>query len=349
MTMKRVKVISATSLLATLGAVSIGCGEMEVDETVTSALIGQSPQAFRSNTGRLAVATAPGVASDSNVIMKPFSIPSQVTPGNGSWVIGFQRASDAHFLVDSFVAPNSHTVQDSRLVMFTYGGSFSKPFGTSPSLAVCAGCSNWAWAAAGANGRLWIGEGGSPFTGFDTGIGVRSGSSPSIAIDVGGKVIMAIHGNNERLWVGLNGAHGGVVDTGRLMWGSTSPSIAANGGTRAVAFHASNGHLWFGTDPFNTSDTGCDLPDGASPSLAVRHDGTPVVAFRSSTGFLGTFTPVDGCVLHMQGVWSGNPQIMASPSNPFVTQISFKQSPGQHLWLEVGGTAEDQLVFMGDN
>jgi hypothetical protein len=340
MTVKRTNAISTMSLVVALGAVSIGCGEMEVDETVTSALASQAPAAFKNNLHHLQVATGPGVGSDSNFNMFVGTVPSQVRLPDGSWEIGFEREGTAHFMVDHYVPPSSHTVIDSNGVMAV---NF---IGTSPSLALCAGCSSWAFAFQGSNGHLVIGEGGNPLSGVDTGGVMRPGSSPSIAMFSDGTVALAIHGGADHLWVGLSGPMSGV-DTHGLMWGSTSPSIAVGGASNsvAIAFHGSNGHLWVGDGPFTGMDRGCVMADDASPSAAVRGDGTTVVAFKSNTGKLGVWTAASGCVLRNQAIWAGSPIVFALP-NPRLTQILFKQSPGQHLWIEVGGTDEDQLFFM---
>jgi hypothetical protein len=68
------------------------------------------------------------------------------------------------------------------------------------------------------------------------------------------------------------------------------------------------------------------------------------VTYQSSSGKEALFTMINGCVIRSQSMLNNNPSILAL-TNGGLSQIIFKGNSG-HLWLEIGGSAQDQLLSM---
>jgi Papain family cysteine protease len=129
-------------------------------------------------------------------------------------------------------------------------------------------------------GNLWSTG---PIGTRDLGLGMRAGTSPSIAVTPGGDTI-AFQANTGNLWTtGPDGTH----DHGLGMMAGTSPSLAEVLGGYTVAFQANTGNLWT-TGPDGTHDQGLGMMAGTSPSLAniAAVDGGWECAFQANTGNL---------------------------------------------------------------
>jgi hypothetical protein len=127
---------------------------------------------------------------------------------------------------------------------------------------------------------------GSLFVGSaDQGLGMASGTSPSIVTLRGGGHQIAFQANTGSLWVA---GTAGTYDTGYGMMAGTSPSIAAlAGGGFQVAFQANTGAL-FTTGTAGTVDTGLGMMRGTSPSITALASGGYQMAMQANTGALFT-------------------------------------------------------------
>ncbi len=347
MTKHRTLAISTISLL-TLGVFAMGCGEMDDsgDQTVTSALQDQEWTAFQRNDHALMFETSGGVfSSNSGAFVATGTVPSQVKLSGGAVVAGFQR-NDGHWVVDQFTPNNSHS--------FTITNGLIRG-GTSPGLALCAGCSLWAFGFQGTDGRLWFGTGGNANNGNPTAAFLAAGTSPSFAMTSSGVVQFGFMGVNGHLWVGLNGITSGVDSTHGVATG-TSPSVGVGGPNNlfGVAFQGSNGHLWFGGGGQSQFDkSSIAIKTGTSPTLAVAADGTRTfVAYQSAAnGVLHVWRNENGAESDSQ-INLGMQNTATPKITPILTsgyQIALKGFNG-HLWIVVnssGGIGQEQIQDQG--
>ena len=134
-------------------------------------------------------------------------------------------------------------------------------------------------------GDLWMaGPGGA----HSMRLGMKSGTSPSLASLSTGGIETAFQANTGRLWtVGSAGNR----DWGLGMRAGTSPSITAlTGGGYEVAFQANTGSLWtVGTA--GNRNWGLAMMAGTSPSIAATSGGGYEVAFQANTSSLWTVGP----------------------------------------------------------
>ncbi|HEY0806543.1 MAG TPA: hypothetical protein VGD84_15835, partial [Pseudonocardiaceae bacterium] len=142
------------------------------------------------------------------------------------------------------------------------------------------------------------------------GLGMASGTSPSVANLASGGYEVAFQANTTSLWtVGADG-HGAW---GLGMAGGTSPSIAslANGGYE-VAFQANTGDLWtVGTA--GTTDWKLGMAPGTSPAITGLANGGFEVAFQANTTSLWT-VGADG-----HGAWGLG---MAGGTSPSIASLA---------------------------
>ena len=242
---------------------------------------------FRENPG------TDGSQHNQNVPMMPDTSPSIAVYGSET-AIAFQ-GSNGHLWTSVGSGGSVGTAVDTGLGMAAF---------SSPSIGVLTDSSGdqYMVVAFQANtGILWT-YGALPgkFSGsFNTGLGMASGTSPSLTV-AGGIAQVAFQANTGILWTWHgNGAidTGGVLNTGLAMGAGTSPSITAgiNGSFSDVAFQDNHGdlQLYSETSDFQFSgfsNFGADFPmaAGSSPSITALDTGQPAVAYRTNTGLLST-------------------------------------------------------------
>jgi GH25 family lysozyme M1 (1,4-beta-N-acetylmuramidase) len=173
----------------------------------------------------------------------------------------------------------------------------------------------------------------------DWGLGMYSGTSPSIAALSSGGFEVAFEANTTDLWtVGDDGAK----DWKLGMMAGTSPSIAAlkNGGFE-VAFQANTGDLWTAGTAGN-KDWGLGMMAGSSPSITALSGGGFEVAFEANTTSLWTVGDA-GDKDWSLGMFKGSsPSITAVGDNGF--QVAFEANTTS-LWTV--GTAGNQDWGLG--
>ncbi len=158
------------------------------------------------------------------------------------------------------------------------------------------------------------------------GLGMRDGTSPSIAALSKGGYEVAFQANTTALWtVGTAGNR----DWSLGMMPGTSPSITGltNGGFE-VAFQANTGNLWTVGDAGNR-DWGLGMMSGTSPSIAGLANGGFEVAFEANTTSLWTVGDA-GNKDWALGMMSGtSPSIAALASGGF--EVAFEANTTS-LW-----------------
>jgi hypothetical protein len=121
------------------------------------------------------------------------------------------------------------------------------------------------------------------------GLGLATGTSPSLAVSATGQWRIAMHANTGRLWTRSSDGTGGPVPGDRTMWPGTSPSIVAlpSGGFQ-IAYQTSDGILATVSPTGEVTSLGLGMAAGASPSIAVSASGQWRIAFQADTGELWT-------------------------------------------------------------
>jgi CHAP domain len=162
----------------------------------------------------------------------------------------------------------------------------------------------------------------------DTGLGMATGTSPSIAAS--GEV--AFQANNNHLYY-YTPSNSGNRDTGLGMEGGTSPAITAtSSGSPEIAFQANNHHLWYST-PTNSGsrDTGLGMDVASSPAIVSLPGGGYEIAFQANNFHLWLYTPTNSgsrdTSLGMDA--ASSPAITASASGS--PEAAFRAN-NNHLW-----------------
>jgi hypothetical protein len=187
-------------------------------------------------------------ASDTGLQMWKGSSPSLSVMGPNGPIIAFRNANGSLWEIQTGV------------------GNWALP-GTigsgSPSLAVnpVTGASEIAWQ--GPNNDLWVQGVTGP---HDTGVGMKAGSSPALAMVPGSGNVYeaAVHGGNDDLWVY---SPFGTSDLHDPMATATSPTIDPNSGSLTIGWAGANGDAWI-LSPNGPQDLKVQLAPYTSPSVA---------------------------------------------------------------------------------
>jgi hypothetical protein len=151
-------------------------------------------------------------------------------------------------------------------------------------------------------------------SGFDTGIGMAPGSSPSVTELGGGAYEVAVRANTGVLWTYCS--CGAVVNTGLGVEANTSPSIVDIGAKGwVVAFQGAGSHdLWTYTSAGAGTDRGVKVYATSSPSISLRTGISELweIAFQSKTNELATYSTITGA--------AGSGLKMLANSSPSITQ-----------------------------
>lgn len=185
-----------------------------------------------------------------------------------------------------------------------------------------------------------FGDGG----GWNTGQGMKAGTSPSYTRLNDGRMLMAFQANTGNLIV--VGPDGGV-NTQQGMMAGTSPSIAASpsGGYR-VAFQANNGSLYVYDSQHGASNQGQGMKAGTSPAIAALSSGGYEMAFQANTGNLFLFG--DGPQVNtQQGMMAGTSPDIASNGPAF--RVAFQANNGNLYTFDsrTGATSQGQGMKVG--
>lgn len=124
----------------------------------------------------------------------------------------------------------------------------------------------------------------------DTGLGMRTGTSPAITALNNGGFEVAFQANTGDLWIA--GSIGNLSigsglfasDLGFGMLANSSPSITAIGSGYETAFQSNNRSLWVAGSA-GTANWGLGMADGTSPSIASVN-GSYQVAIQANSGHL---------------------------------------------------------------
>lgn len=168
---------------------------------------------------------------------------------------------------------------------------------------------------------------------INTGLGMKAGTSPALAVNPSGQYQIAFQANTGSLWT--YSYPGGGANVGQGMRAGTSPAIAAlANGKFETAFQANTGSLvLFGNAA--KVNTGLGMMAGTSPAMAVNSAGQIQVAFEANTGVLWTYSYPGGAANVGLAMKKGtSPSIAALPNGKF--EVSYQTSSGA---LEVYGNA----------
>ena len=183
-------------------------------------------------------------------------------------------------------------------------------------------------------GALWVsgGHGGTSLK-----LGMRPGTSPSIATLSNGSHEIAFQANTGSLWT-VGGA--GNRNWGLGMKADTSPSITAlPGGGYEVAFQANTGSLWtVGTG--GNKDWKLPMRAGTSPSIAAVNGGYEV-AFQANSSDLWTAGVTGNRNWHLGMMAGTSPSITALSDGKY--EVAF-QANTTALWtVDAGGPRRWEL------
>ncbi len=123
---------------------------------------------------------------------------------------------------------------------------------------------------------------------LNTSLGMKPGTSPSIAVSPGGGYEIAFQAGGGELWT--YSSNGEYKNTGLGMKPGTSPAIAAlSSGGYEIAFQANGGTLWtyFPEAGGGWRNTGLAMKAGTSPSIAASPSGGYQIAIQAQNGTNG--------------------------------------------------------------
>jgi len=157
------------------------------------------------------------------------------------------------------------------------------------------------------NGSLY--DWSSAGSGANTGQGMMTDTSPSIAELTNGTEEMAFQANTGNLIIWS--ANGSGVNTGQAMMAGTSPAITALAGNAwDVAFQARNGTLAIWSSSGTVVNTGQAMMAGTSPAITALASGGWEAAYQSPTDALIAWNSDGTGVNTEQGMMAGtNPAI----------------------------------------
>jgi hypothetical protein len=176
-----------------------------------------------------------------------------------------------------------------------------------------------------ANNTLLAGysSGGSNFT---EKLGMRAGTSPSVALLADGTYEAAFEASNDGL--GLSHLGGGSAITSLGMLANTSPSIAAlPGGGWIAAFQDNAGKLRLYDSGGRLVYTSLGMKAGTSPSIAVQPGGSYRVVFQANNGRLAGYNSSGSNFMTTVVMKAGtSPSITAKPDGSY--EIAAQDSIG---------------------
>lgn len=171
-------------------------------------------------------------------------------------------------------------------------------------------------------------------------LGMKAGTSPSVAKLTSGVNAFAVHANTGGLWtVDASGTYNRQLG----MMSGTSPAITAlnNGGYR-VAVQANTGNLWsYGSA--GATDMKLAMWPGTSPAIATLANGETIIAFHANTGSLWTIGP-EGIRDWEQGMMPGTSPAVTAFGNAY--QLAFQANTGSLFCVGAAGNKDWQVGMM---
>jgi hypothetical protein len=156
---------------------------------------------------------------------------------------------------------------------------------------------------------------------FSTTLGLKAGTSPSVATLANGTFEAAFEANNDVL--GLNQLGGGTLDTPLGMLNGTGPSIAAlPGGGWIAAFQDNDDSLYLYTSSGAKINTNLGMAAGTSPSVAVQSNGSYKVVFEDNDHVLAGYNSSGSNFTTKVGMRAGtSPSIAAKPDGTYEVAV----------------------------
>jgi hypothetical protein len=237
---------------------------------ITPVATGGFVAAYQGTNGDLWVA---GVIprQDTGLPMTPGSSPAVTSLLTGGYEVAFQGANG-----DLWLTGTAGTLDLAEPMMA----------GTTPSITrmlVNDDGGGYEVAFEGSNSDLWTFGNGSPAT--DTGYGMATYTSPSIADLNNDQVEIAFQANTGSLWT-VGASNNGAWNLGMAL--RTSPAITAlPSGSFEVAFQANTGSLWT-VGAYQIGALNLGMAGGSSPAITALPDGTFEAAFQANTASLWT-------------------------------------------------------------
>jgi len=203
-----------------------------------------------------------GTLTLTNLPMKPGTSPAIAAQAGDTYQVAYQSSSGSMWTY----TPSSGGVNQSQGMLA----------GTSPAITALSGGGYEEAFQANTGNLILYGSGGDN----NTGLGMKSGTSPSIAA-AGGGFEAAFQANTGVLWTfGTNG----TADLGLGMASGTSPAIAGlTTGGYEMAFQTNTGVLEVYGQAADLN-TGIGMSAGTSPSIAAQAGGGYETAIRENTG-----------------------------------------------------------------
>ncbi len=183
----------------------------------------------------------------------------------------------------------------------------------------------------------------------NTGLGVASGTSPSIA-DTSDGWVVAFHAANGDLYT-YNVDTGTAIDTQQGMASGTSPSIAASpSGGFEVAFQAntSGNYMYLYSSSSGTSATTQGMATGTSPAIVGLSSGYEE-AFQANGGNLYVYGS-NSSGNTQQGMASGTSPSISAPINGSNFQVAFQANTGNlYTYSSATGSATNTQQGMASS
>jgi hypothetical protein len=218
--------------------------------------------AYQSTSGDLTLFNS-GSITNTGLPMKSGTSPAIAAQAGGGYQVAYQSSTGSLWTY----SPSTGAVNQSQGMLA----------GTSPAITGLAS-GGYEMAIQANTGILIVyGSGGD----INTGLGMKTGTSPSISA-AGGGFEAAMQANTGVLWTyGTNG----TVDLGLGMAGGTSPAITGlTTGGYEIAFQTNTGVLEV-YGQAGDLNTGIGMLAGASPSITVEAGGGYETAFKENTGY----------------------------------------------------------------
>ncbi len=175
-------------------------------------------------------------------------------------------------------------------------------------------------------------------------LGMKAGTSPSVAKLPTGGFQAAFQANTGDLW---SAGSAGTKSWNLGMGAGTSPSIAAlAGGGYEIAVQTNGGQLWTTSNTGATTNWGLGMKAGTSPSITALPGGGFQVAVQANTGDLWSVGTLGTKSWNLGMKAGSSPSITALPAGGYEIAV---QTNGSQLWTtsNTGATTNTQQGMAG--
>jgi len=181
---------------------------------------------------------------------------------------------------------------------------------------------------------------------FSSTLGMKAGTSPSVALLTDGSSQAAFEANNDNLALSHLGGSSSVTTLG--MYPGTSPAIAAlPGGGWVTAFQDNAGSLYLYDSAGHKVNTGLGMEAGTSPAVAVQPSGAYRVVFQANTGVLYGYNSSGSNFSTTVGMKAGtSPAIAALPDGSYEIAVQANTSDLATVHLGTGYTVNTTTLGM---